>query len=68
MDAKQRIEAFQKEYIALTEKYDVDFASFPQYGQISNGAFVTMIATQLIDKKALPKPSPMTKDGKIIKE
>lgn len=66
-EAETRLEGFRKEYLDLVKKYDVDFISYPQYTQTEDGAYATVIGMKLVDRKSIPVPSPMAKDGKIIK-
>lgn len=58
-ESQERKDSFRNEYIALTEKYQVDFASYPQYAPTPNGNFTTIILTELMDKKALATKSPI---------
>lgn len=65
-DSNSRLESFKNEYIELTKKYNVDFASFPRYEMVAQGVFATVIDAQPIDKKYLSVSSPMNE--RIIKE
>lgn len=59
-DVTKRIGAFREEYIALTKKHEVDFATYPQYVPNPNGSFSTIVITDLFDKKYTPQPSPLS--------
>jgi hypothetical protein len=64
---EKRVTEFRDKYLALVKEYDVDFISYPQFVQKSNGAFEIICTTNLVDKKTVATPSPIQqKDGKII--
>ncbi len=64
-DINSRVDEFKKEYLALVEKFQVDFVAYPQYVQVQGGGFVTLANMQILDKKYLPTPSPIQN---VIKE
>lgn len=53
-DINQRVEGFRGEYLALVEKYEVDFIAFPQYQQQQDGTFATVPSLVIADKKYRP--------------
>ena len=67
-DVELRTKKFLEEYRALTEKYQVDFISYPEYIPNPNGEFMTRISNTLIDRKYLPVKSPLQSGGGILKE
>lgn len=67
LDIKERIEAAQKDFRKVTEKYQVDLVSYPTYRPHPNGHFVTVIATKFVDTKYLSVPSPIQQDNIIEK-
>lgn len=59
-DIEQRVAAFREEYLALVDKYQVDFASYPQFVQNREGSFSVISNMSVIDKKFAPVPSTIT--------
>jgi hypothetical protein len=58
-DTQSRKDSFIKEYEALVEKYQVDFAYLPLYVPVGVGIFSTSLRVELQDKKYLSTPSPI---------
>ena len=56
--SQARMEAFKKEYVELTKKYDCDLVSFPQYIPSGEHGFTTTTTIQIFDKKKIPTESP----------
>ena len=57
-DAMERGQAFLKEYKELTEKHQIDFATYPIYQPDGNGGFKTVMQSTPIDISKQSKPSP----------
>lgn len=53
-DVNERVEAFQKEYVELTVKHQVDFITYPQYIGNPDGSFSTKVVGIAVDKKYIP--------------
>lgn len=64
-DIAKRQEEFKKEYIELTKRLEIDFASYPVFVPSENGTFMVTLQTTLADRKYASVPSPFT-DKKII--
>jgi heme oxygenase len=60
-DIEKRQEEFRKEYLELTKKYEIDFASYPQFVSVGNGVFAVSLQMMLADRKFTPQPSPLNK-------
>lgn len=69
-DSVSRIKEFSEKYKELSEKLQVDLATYPQYVQLATGAYATVIKVMPMDLKYIPKPSPFgdTKDEPIKKD
>ena len=51
-DFQSRVDAFLKEYVELTKKYEIDYASYPVYVPDGNkGKFDTLIQTVPVDMR-----------------
>lgn len=59
-ESQERLQKFHEEYVALTEKYDVDLVAVPQFIPQENGTFAFTVQAQMIDKKTLPVKSPLS--------
>ena len=64
-DVEERIELFKKDFLAIVDKYEMDFVCYPQYIQNSEGQFSTVAQMTLMDKRYM-NPSPLKKED-IIK-
>lgn len=63
-DIQDRSQAFKDEVKALTDKYQVDFVSYPVYVSLPDGHCLTKSVIEIQDKKYAPVPSPfMKKEG-----
>ena len=65
-DVQERSKAFETDYEALIEKYEVYHAVFPQYVPVAPGIFATIPNSTIVDKKYQSVESPY-KD-KILEE
>ena len=67
-DINIRVEEFVKRHRDNVAELEVDFVQFPQYIQIGPGMFATQSSIQPMDKRYLPKESPMQSNGSEIVE
>lgn len=65
-DVQTRSKAFEADYEALMEKYEVYHSIFPQYVPVAPGIFATISNATIVDKKYQSVESPY-KD-KILEE
>ena len=57
-DVEVRVKAFKEEFLALVEKHQVDFTSYPQFVPSPQGGFVTVAPLSMFDKKYMPVKTP----------
>lgn len=57
-EAKERIEAFIKDYGELVEKHKVDFVMFPMFVPDGNNGFRVVIQQQPVDTEQMAQKSP----------
>ncbi len=68
MTPEERIEAFKKECMDLSVKYDCDFMCYPQFVPQEDGSFKIFAVMQIVDKTKLASISPLQKDVLFPKE
>ncbi len=65
-NSKERADKFLNEYKALTEKYQIDFVSFPTWVPLKDGGFVTKIQMVPFDTKEKGVVSPFSDKKPIL--